>query len=277
MSKNFMARYTDEQVLFKHEQSTVSEINAYAPHSHAVCEILMLVNGSAYYTVRGKRYKVRKYDLILTRPSELHTIYPKPDTLYERYNLLFDEKTLPFNIWEVLPPDTDVLKFRDVSGIVELFRKMDFYAERVEGNVLSLMLQGIARELFVHILLEASRADVGKDFEQTNETVYGAVQYIDRNLQKICDIEEIANAMFVTKSHLHHLFVQYMGISPKKYIVSKRLALAQQEIFAGEKPTEIFDKYGFSDYSAFYRAYKKQFGKSPADKTTLHFGAEELF
>ena len=40
---------------------------------------------------------------------------------------------------------------------------------------------------------------------------------------------------------------------------------------------EIFEKYGFSDYSAFYRAYKKHFGKSPSDKAALHFGAEELF
>jgi AraC-like DNA-binding protein len=79
-------------------------------------------------------------------------------------------------------------------------------------------------------------------------------------------IDEICNELFITKSHLHHLFMKHLNITPKKYITSKRLAMAQREISFGAKPTDVYVKCGFSDYSTFYRAYKNQFGRPPSEK-----------
>jgi AraC-like DNA-binding protein len=31
----------------------------------------------------------------------------------------------------------------------------------------------------------------------------------------------------------------------------------------GNKPSEVFKEYGFSDYSVFYRAFVKEYGMSP--------------
>jgi AraC-like DNA-binding protein len=42
--------------------------------------------------------------------------------------------------------------------------------------------------------------------------------------------------------------------------------MAQREISFGAKPTDVYVKCGFSDYSTFYRAYKNQFGKPPSEK-----------
>ena len=40
---------------------------------------------------------------------------------------------------------------------------------------------------------------------------------------------------------------------------------ARQLILSGAAPTKVFAQCGFSDYSAFYRAYRKEFGISPAE------------
>jgi AraC-like DNA-binding protein len=80
------------------------------------------------------------------------------------------------------------------------------------------------------------------------------------------NIDEICGELFITKSHLHHLFIKHLNITPKKYITSRRLAVAQREISLGAKPTEVSVRCGFTDYSTFYRAYKKLFGHPPSDK-----------
>ena len=124
------------------------------------------------------------------------------------------------------------------------------------------------QEIFVNIMMEMKSAKEENDYVQTNDIVCRAITYMEENLTTLYGMEEVASALFITKSHLHHLFVRHMGITPKKYILTKRLAMAHREISAGGKPTEVYRFCGFADYSAFYRAYRTHFKKSPSDKVT---------
>ena len=87
-----------------------------------------------------------------------------------------------------------------------------------------------------------------------------AIDYIEQRLFSDLSVEEICSELFVTKSHLHHVFKNELGTTPKKYITEKRLILAKREITAGEKPTSVFRHCGFQDYTTFYRADKLFFG-----------------
>ena len=53
-------------------------------------------------------------------------------------------------------------------------------------------------------------------------------------------------------------------MSPKQYIISKRLAKARKMIRRGERPTAVSAECGFGDYTTFFRNYKKYFGYSPS-------------
>lgn len=277
MENRAFYKYADEQILFKYEKTENCPEGQFSAHSHAVFEILLILQGEAFYTVSGKEYPLHKNDLIITRTSEMHRIYSVPGTTYERYNVLFDEKKLPFDILEKLPEGTDVIHLRHAGTILSLFEKMRKCTMESDEDLQKLMLGGLVQELVANVLLAVQQEHKKISRTPENNPAYEAVRYIENHFETVKDIEEIANALFITKSHLHHLFMKHMGISPKKYIVSRRLSVAEKEIYEGAKPTEIYEKYGFSDYSAFYRAYKKQFGKSPADKTALHFGSEELY
>ena len=267
MGKKIQNLYADEQILFNHFYEEYPEPTTYVPHSHDVCELLLLKKGDAHYTTRGRKYKLREDDLIFARPSEIHDIVPQKSSPYERYNILFDEKTLPFDIWKKIPADTDVINFHNVRSVLELFERMDYYRSRLEGAALKVALTASVQEIYVNIVLEMETAKNENKYIQTNDVVCRAIAYIDENLTTLTDIEEVASALFITKSHLHHLFMRHLRISPKKYIVQKRLTLAQREIALGARPTEICRMCGFTDYSAFYRAYRSHFGKSPSNKS----------
>ena len=237
------------------------------PHSHNVCEILLIKRGNITYTVDGRQYRVSANDLIFTRPSDIHSLENNDSSVYERYNILFDEKKLPFNIFEKIPRMLDVIRFEDDHTVPNLFEKMDYYCAKLYGEELKMMLTNLIEEVFINIIIESQSA---KEYQyiQTNDLICRAVEYIDEHILTLNGIEDICNSLFITKSHLHHLFTKHLKTSPKKFIIAKRLTLAQREINAGEKPTEIYQKCGFTDYSAFYRAYLNHFGYRPSDKQT---------
>ncbi|MBO5783869.1 MAG: helix-turn-helix transcriptional regulator, partial [Clostridia bacterium] len=56
------------------------------------------------------------------------------------------------------------------------------------------------------------------------------------------------------------------GSTVWEYVTIKRLIRAREIIGAGTSPTEAAGACGFNDYSAFYRASRRQFGHSPREK-----------
>ena len=74
----------------------------------------------------------------------------------------------------------------------------------------------------------------------------------------------MAKKCFVTESYLFRLFKNELKQTPLKYITSKRLLLAERLISDKERPTAVYEKCGFTDYTTFYRNYRAFFGHSPS-------------
>lgn len=98
-----------------------------------------------------------------------------------------------------------------------------------------------------------------------NQMVTRAVQYIGDNIVNTITMDNLAIHLNVNKSHLHHLFARYMSTTPKKFIMSQKLQMARADLRDGAKATEVSSKYGFPDYSSFYRNYVRYFNRKPSD------------
>ena len=270
--------FCNEEILVNHSVKTNPVSKEFAPHFHDITEIIFIKSGDVSYLVGGKKYKLGKNMLVLSRPTDRHCICIDGGQNYERYDILFNEKKLSYDIYDKIPADINVIDFSKNSNVINTFSKMDYYCKRLSGDLLSEILINLVEEIFLNIMIEVG--DNGqKNYEQTNPIICKAVAYIDKNLLTLNGIEEICNELYITKSHLHHLFVKHLKITPKKYITAKRLAMAQREIYAGAKATDICFKFGFSDYSTFFRAYKKHFGATPSDilKTGYATSAKDEF
>ena len=236
-------------------------------HSHDVWEMIFLKKGSISYIVEGKDYRLSKNCLFLSRPSEMHAIKFHDKREYERYNVLFDEKGLSSDICSLIPPETCVINFDGNTLIADIFKKMDYYCQHFEGHILKNVLSHLTEEALYNVLV-AARDLHQENIYTVNPTINKALVLIETHLTESLSIDSICEELFITKSHLHHLFVKYLGTSPKRYIMSKRLLLAQRELRAGRKPTDVCLNCGFSDYSTFFRDYKKCFGHAPSEEIT---------
>jgi AraC-like DNA-binding protein len=114
------------------------------------------------------------------------------------------------------------------------------------------------------ILLSSAR----KEFISHNDEELGSkvARYINEHIEENISLDEVARKFFISKYYLCRLFKKYSGVSVHAYITQKRVLYAKQLIESGQTASGAAYKVGFGDYSAFYRAYVKQIGKTPTSK-----------
>ncbi|WP_315069573.1 helix-turn-helix transcriptional regulator [uncultured Clostridium sp.] len=105
-----------------------------------------------------------------------------------------------------------------------------------------------------------------------------SIEYIENNLNKKIELQEIANKAFLSKYHFHRVFHATIGESVAEYIRRRRLIEAANELLNTEqKIIDIALNYQFSTQESFTKAFKKFYGippkefrKNKANITLLH-------
>ncbi len=91
-----------------------------------------------------------------------------------------------------------------------------------------------------------------------------AKEYIDENLDKNIDIQDISRVATISPFHFHRTFKTVYGLSPHQYRIQKRLGKAAELLMDIEHSvTEIAFLTGFNDIHSFSRSFKKEFGVPP--------------
>ena len=90
-----------------------------------------------------------------------------------------------------------------------------------------------------------------------------AYQTKEYNLLNYVDLLE--KQFFVNKYYLSHTFKKSTGFTVVEYITHKRIIWAMDLLTVGQPALEVAHTVGFSDYSTFYKAFKKITGISPRE------------
>ena len=91
------------------------------------------------------------------------------------------------------------------------------------------------------------------------------LDYIDLHLEEDLTLDRLSELFYVSKYYLAHNFKDRLGFSLHQYIIKKRLAACRDAILMNEKISEVCLRYGFNDYTVFYKAFRKEFGVSPKE------------
>ena len=253
-----------ETPFYKHEISDNLSCDTYSMHVHTAYELIWFLDGDATHVIEDRKYKLKKGDLVLIRPFQYHFIQIDSPSRYERCNVLFDAEKHNVEGIDLISNKVEVISLAGSRIAEDIFLKCDFYHQSCPEDIFAKLLSHLLSELFYHIYLFPE--------SPTNESlslsplISDALQYINENLCTIEDMDQIATKLFVSESYLFRLFKRDLHQTPKKYIMEKRLLLAQKMISSGEKPSDVCEKCGFSDYTTFYRNYTARFGHSPSKK-----------
>lgn len=259
-----ISKFEDPKLIMRHSAMTDQTSREYPTHVHKGYELILLKKGDVSYIIDGKTFTLRKHSLVITRPEKYHRIRVDSDEVYDRYNAIFYPEDFPPELLARIPEDLHVLQCEGNQLILGLFEKLDYYCHALSKDVVRRLLPTIIEELMWNIILqtEAPR-DTQSRFR--HPLTQNALDYMEERLTEPLSTDQVCAALGISKSYLYQIFQEDLNITPKAWLTQRRLKLARQEIFLGAKATAIYPLCGFQDYSAFYRAYKKQFGYAPSE------------
>lgn len=247
-------------------------------HSHIFYELLFCCNDcGAEYLVGADRYRLRRGDIVFVPPGISHRPL-LPENLsepYERYVLWLSQEFVDDFI-QRFALDSKEINYGTLlrTGgtkwelLGELFRRGVWEAENqapgwqaaVYGNTITLLtLMGRSIRERTASVLKAEKPDL----------LNAVLAYIEMHLGDKITLEDTAKHFFVSVSTITQLFRQKMGTSFYHCVTQHRLIAAKTMITEGRHLEEVSRMVGFTDYSSFYRAFKKEYGITPRQYTQL--------
>jgi AraC-like DNA-binding protein len=113
-------------------------------------------------------------------------------------------------------------------------------------------------------LLAAALAESAAE-TQAPEAVLKAIAFMRRAYARPIGNDDVARAAGIGTARLHALFQQWLGETPGRRLSEIRLDRAKDRLAGSAEPiVEIALGVGFSEQSAFTRAFRRRFGESPA-------------
>lgn len=254
---------------------TSTDLRQVASHVHDYYEVYFFESGDVTYVVNNKAYPLLPGDILLIAPQEPHhPVFNNPDSVYSRLVLwvspAFMENvgnscrcnfTMPFDIISEHQMHLLRLKGDARKELFEIVYKMatadagGTYA-RAENNIALLDFLIRLNTLYAHYNYRQEPA-------QPQAKMVQVVDYINNNLDKPLSLDAIADHFYMSKYHLSHEFKRVMDIPVYRYINRRRVFRSRQLLQSGLSPGQAGRMCGFADYSAFFRAFKSEYGISP--------------
>jgi len=99
--------------------------------------------------------------------------------------------------------------------------------------------------------------------DRQTETVIGTKTYIDNNFDKELNLNFLSHTRLTSKFHLLRLFKRYYGLTPKQYLITKRINEAKKLLKNGVSIAESCYIVGFEAPSSFSTLFKTRTGLTP--------------
>ncbi len=265
-----------------HHTRTESPVEEEFPlHAHDSYELYCFLEGQGYYTVEGHDYLLTHGCLLLMRDGETHKLHISAHKPYERIALHFPPDLLSGTVLEgLLAPFHDrPLGQRNMVPFcpaqrraIELLLRMSDARDDEHLNVATLhyaYLPAVLAEIN-QALLEGD-SDHPTDRKQ-DTLISEIIEFINRDPASVADVDMLEKVFGYSRSYLNRVFRRSTGVSIWDYVILKRLTLARSAIRNGSAAAAAAKEAGFSDYSSFYRQYKKRFGLTPEEekRTAAH-------
>lgn len=281
MKKELESRFVTRQYMlaqdfevYYYSDSGMAEVRT---HSHDYYEFYFFLEGDVCMKIGERSYLLKYGDIILIPPQIPHcAIIQNPHKPYRR-----------FVFWISCSYADQLQKQSDSYGyLIERATKRQEYVlhqeeiafRETQAKVLRLLeemrqdrfgkdakIPLCIGELVLHLNREAY-AQEHPIRERAMQGLYEMMMdYIEEHLKENLDLNELSSIFHVSKYHISHVFKDETGISVHQYILKKRLDACKSAIRSGDKITSVYPVFGFRDYSAFYRAFRKEYGISPKE------------
>lgn len=250
------------EITYEKRFTEINDITHDEQHIHDYYELYVNLAGDVSFLVENTLYPIRRGDVILTAPNEIHRCVYHSDCVHEHFCIWI--KNIPFS--------SDFLK-REFEGnkliVLPREEKQDlidhcFSLYKSHTNDDLLRFHAVASFFEILNLICTHRKNVSY-VQELPENFSKIIDYITCNFtDPTCGTATICKNFYISKSTLCRLFQHYFQSTPSDFIESKRFAEAKKLLSAGSSVQDACVNSGFSNCSYFIMRFRKKFEITPA-------------
>lgn len=201
--------------------------------------ISLCKSGQITYSMNGKKFVSEPACAIFHPKGATYLLEGDKEGLFPVIN--FDAEGIDYDEIKVIP-------LQEPDRCIALFEAM----ERAENRLMRM-------SLFYQLLNElSSNAAKGEGM------LAPALSYIDEHLSSDLSNEDLARILKISEGYLRKLFLKELQITPKQYILKRRIKRAKQLLINTPwTVTAIAEECGFSSVYHFCRAFRGHTGLTP--------------
>ena len=245
------------------------------PHYHEFDKLVLLISGAVDYTIEGVCYRMQPGDLLFVRHHDIHRPVISPECVYERVVLwvapeFLERSSLPeeplSRCFELTSAQRSCL-CRPAAETVVRLKRLASALEKAMGED-AFGSRTLADACFRQLMVECCRCALGTKQQTPGDIdpkIDEALRYINLHLSEELSVDALSSICFLSRYYFMHRFKESTGYTVHSYIQQKRLAAAAEHMEEGMPVTEAALEVGFSEYSAFLRAFRKAYGASPSE------------
>lgn len=245
--------------------SKTESLHSFGPAVRETYILHIILSGSGYYMVDGKKFHLRGGEGFLIRPGV--------STFYQA-----DIKNPWTYLWIGFSGNDIIDKYLKRAGLtggnysfsvnntdifLEYIKKCFAKVEHTLAN--ELFLDGYTFE-FLASVVENSRPITNSNEVKENEYINRALHYLYNNYTERINVTNIADNLNLNRSYLSRIFKESIGMTIKEYLLEVRINHASDLLSMSDLSIEeVALESGFTNPEMFSKLFKKERGKTPKE------------
>lgn len=229
-------------------------------HAH-LTQISLIVSGSGDYFIQDNSYHVAKGDVTVINANILHSegaILPSY-TFGIKTPAIIDDSIAP--VFHLKGDSFSIIEHLGAAAF-ELLKRNDLESHQLASNlVINSILPFLTQKI-------SSSESVKKN---NGVIVNRAKAFINENFKDSINIKDVCDELGVSHTYLDQKFQDEIGLTPIKYLMSRRVGEAQRLLLddAQLSITQVSMMVGINNTNYFQRTFKTFVGVSPKKYRTL--------
>ena len=246
------------------------EMHAHAEHA----ELMLVLEGEGAAVVDGTQEALEKGDFVLCGAGEPHRYFAQGSAPLYGVSCGFSQlqcRGMEENHFvanqdsAVVHTGTGSRALTDILGVLERVA--------AEPGAQDAELCSYLSAAAVTTALQLHRVAAERAEQAHYELGVRTRMYLDRHYLEPLTLDQIAQAMGVSKYHLDRVFLASVGCTPVQYITRRRMARAQTLLGSTQQSVQrIAAQCGYNGYSYFTALFRRTVGMTPGEYRKLAQG-----